>query len=247
MALPDKALDLPDDAPWAPGSIRTPISDLGEAAARLGSPAVYDRRGQVIWMDDFSYGLSVWVVNNAGATKTANLVNANGYRSGYALSLNVNSVANDYIFIDRKFIASEVTHAGMEVCFLWGSPGYRFYISMARHYKGVDYSAAVYLDNTAHSIYIETPSGNVNIITGLPTLTGGVSDPHIIKLVVDWATNKYVRMMIDEVEYDISAYAVTQTGEPIENFIHIQIAAFTDGVNIEHVWINHCIITSNEP
>ncbi len=36
------------------------LDDLGETAARLGSPHVWDRRGDVVHLTDFSEGLGIW-------------------------------------------------------------------------------------------------------------------------------------------------------------------------------------------
>lgn len=36
------------------------VADLGELAARLGSPVTFDRRGDVVWHDDFEAGVHKW-------------------------------------------------------------------------------------------------------------------------------------------------------------------------------------------
>lgn len=53
----------------ASGQLSSPDSDMGELAARLGSPTVINRSGRVIWFDRFEAGLSNWYieVGSAGA------------------------------------------------------------------------------------------------------------------------------------------------------------------------------------
>jgi hypothetical protein len=247
MLPTDKALDLPDDAPWAPGSIRTPISDLGEAAARLGSPAVYDRRGQVIWMDAFEYGLSDWTVNHGGGTSEAYITNKNSYRHGYSLNLFVDAAAGHYIFVNRKFILSEVSRAGIEVCFAWLSPGNQFYVSYTRNISGVGYTPSITIDNVAKTLSIYTASGSVIIDNLADNMASSQPSPHIIKFVVDWNTNKWVRIMLDENEYNISKYAIASGAGDPDRYDMIKIASFSDGVHTENTYISHCVVTSNEP
>ncbi|GAI74201.1 unnamed protein product, partial [marine sediment metagenome] len=41
--------------------------DTGELAARLGSIVTFDRRGNIVWMDEFENGLGPWEVSGGGA------------------------------------------------------------------------------------------------------------------------------------------------------------------------------------
>ncbi|GAI56753.1 unnamed protein product, partial [marine sediment metagenome] len=36
------------------------LADMGELAVRLGSIVTHDRRGDVIWMDNFDSGIAKW-------------------------------------------------------------------------------------------------------------------------------------------------------------------------------------------
>ncbi|GAG01299.1 unnamed protein product, partial [marine sediment metagenome] len=61
-----KRYDMPDDYKWLPGSTRFPLSDIGELAVRLGSLCSYDRRGEVIFIDDFGHGVNGYVLSHVG-------------------------------------------------------------------------------------------------------------------------------------------------------------------------------------
>lgn len=42
------------------------MTDLGELAARLGAPNVFDRTGTMIWCEQFEYGLNNWITTITG-------------------------------------------------------------------------------------------------------------------------------------------------------------------------------------
>ena len=68
MALPtgQGGRDYPDFGITDTVQAKSIITDMGELAARLGAPNVFDRLGSIVWYDDFQYGLSRWT-----ATKQA--------------------------------------------------------------------------------------------------------------------------------------------------------------------------------
>lgn len=60
---------MPDWGEYSPQEVVSKLLDNAELAARLGSPVLFDRRGTVIFMDDFNCGVNHWDTVTKGNLK----------------------------------------------------------------------------------------------------------------------------------------------------------------------------------
>lgn len=63
------------------------LDDLGEHAVRLGSPHLFDRRGDCISQTDFREGIGVWEILSPGAFGSVGLVTEHGRQGAYSVRL----------------------------------------------------------------------------------------------------------------------------------------------------------------
>jgi len=239
--------DLPDDYPFLPGSVRFPLADLGELAARLGSPMLYDRRGEVIWSDTFRGGLAPWDTAAVGTGASVDIVADKTDLSPFAARLTGGSTGSGSIAIARYFDLLTLSKTGFELSILAPTAYDVFYMRIVRHDGSLKHIAEIkgtfvggtlaYLDENGVYQTFGTP--------GLWATTANNYDN--LKLVADFEKDEWVRVLFGGVEYDLSGIQL-ETG--IVSLNDVYEASFQlsprSGQN-DYVQIGRAIVTDNEP
>src|SRR3990167_230055 len=182
------------------------LTDLPELAARPGAPVTYDRRGEVLFIDDFSHGVSKWGLGGGGSDESLTLSTLI-CRSGQFSALL--TPASDTLFqlIAQHAVPTLAPSAlGLE-CHLAASLDvlsfeWRLHIAdgATQHRFAVRYNNATnelqYLDDSAAWVAFAAP-GNV------------FEDPsvfHSSKLVVNAELDAYDRFLLDDTAYPLSGF-----------------------------------------
>lgn len=259
--VPTRGVGLPDYSTAAPVG-QVPVgagrvyssSDTGELAARLGSPVTFDRRGNVVWFDSFENGFNKWRIP-PGSSGTVALSDARAYFGARSCKFTTAAVAGSYTAmtsyihlpslskIGSAFILTPPDHGGVP------NPDYELEFSIGFSDRAFSLRYLSYSpDNNRYQLALYTTGGWTNAYTitgdGLFNLFSYLF--HTVKLVFDLATNKYERLIIDNMEYDISNYeaGVVPAAAPIlYNTLLIrpvQAIAFTS-------YLDTAIVTQNEP
>lgn len=245
-------IGLPDYSAPAPiGQMPKPttytLSDMGELAARLGSINTFDRRGDVIWFDDFEDNINKWWVY--GATVGYSFTQANNRARNGALSgkLVLGGVGGNYLTVQSGIFYPVLGRVGYEISVLLHDDVKSFlhyFLSQDGTHKnwfGVAWEQAT----KVLSVY-DKVLGWVSIDNNSVLWAGGRVFS-TLKLVVDLTTLKYVRANINRDVFDLSAYTAFQTalvGPP-----SLEILAWLVGNpgTTPAVYIDDAIITQNEP
>jgi hypothetical protein len=223
------------------------LQDLGELAVRLGSPITHDRRGDVLWWDDFECGLAKWetVASGVGAAAALSTVRARNGRNSCLLT--GGSDADRSVSITHRSPYPALSRLGLEMSFhkpptieslrlglnvFTGSRRYRFDVMWDEAAQELRY-------RNAAGAFVAFATGVV--WSSLATLF------HIWKLVVDPGTLRYRRFIANDATYDLSAVAVEDAavvGSPQSNAVVELISRV--GVN-DFVYVDDVILTQNEP
>ena len=223
------------------------VDDVGEAAVRLGSIVSYDRRGDVLWFDDFEDGLVKVVAstNGTGAAITAHTTEA--HRGAACVSLIGGS--------DGGAFASIVKHVPFPVLSAFG---------VEAHIRKVDSPLSIHIfadvfDGTlAHRFQMRllTSGGLLQLSTDDTTFVT-IADPvvlgqqasafHAIKLVFDPRTNLYVRLLINDTERDISATGTTPDSSGTSGALVGGVGVISNPVDNDELLVDDLIFTQNEP
>lgn len=219
----------------------------GELASRLGSPKTYDKRGDVLFIDNFQNGLSPYYYYTVEGACSLLLKNEFTKSGGYCLRFQWESYADEYAFISKGLGITMKGKLGLECSFAhWTN---NFYIDLEIfYYDGTDLIKG--------EIRLKTDSGDIDYLNSGGTYTNRVSGLTItnrywlyntIKLVVDIVNKKYTRLLFNNVEYDMSTIALRKETDPTSPqtlfYINIKgIPSLVPDVNIDNV-----IITQNEP
>ena len=237
---------LPDyTSKWKTNTI-TAIADNAELAARLGSIVSYDRRGNVLWMDNFEGAVSKWQLTGAGVGN-AQAINAAYSRMGeQSLKLTSGSTltrqarARMYIpyRVDGKMGFEFAWTRGLNMEYL------TFYLYFYTGAKYV-YSGLRFVNGTSTLEYLDDGAAWQTIEAGLSVMADNRAF-NIMKLVVDTDTNYYVRALFNENEWDLSAYPCDTAASAVAATIRPDIQVFSTAAANTTVFADCAICTINE-
>lgn len=217
-----------------------------ELAARLGSINTFDRRGDTIWMDDFEAVFLRWTPYTVGDNSECVLVADESFSGSQSCKLRTDINVNDYAEIRRSFALPVQTRIGFQfsVTANMGDNNLEIWNSI---YTGTElYQAKTkyHYDTKTLSVYDHT-AGWTSIATDR-VLGAKPLFYSTIKLVVDYSTGKYVRLLFDEKTYDISAYTMPYTTPAASPSMTILIQLKNLDATGRQAWIDNVILTQNE-
>lgn len=240
-SVASRGIGLPDYSASAPlGQIPTgptySSADVAELAVRLKSVDIFDRRGTVVWLDDFESDVRKWVRTNAvwsavmsdqGSFSCQMVMEAAAFSAEIGRPL-------------PPFMRGNI--AGAEIAFCIPDDAYMeftFYYNI----NLIRYFAHVVINNW--NAYIVSPAGNL-----IPAITDIYLSPqifHHVKLVADFSTNRYIRLLLDNEEVKLTNYSLYQVVSAHTRpygylWIHTATAALD-----RRAYIDNVILTENEP
>jgi len=239
--------DSPDYSRYLPGSVRFSLQDMSELAVRLGSFDIFDRRGEVIWYDQFDYGLGGYAVSYSGAGGSVNLSADNRFHYPYNCKIILPSTSPYTAYMNRNVRALTLERVGYEITAAYvggiSQVMYRHEVS-----DGSDtYYPGILLDAGSRKLYIQDESQSWLQVASLhPFVSAGVW--YItFKIVYDLARKHYVRFVTDYMTLDLTPYqfAYEHLGDtPMLSLLNTFVGqAGTAGI----VHVASLILTANEP
>lgn len=237
----------PDYGIAAPTKTVYTMQDLGELAARLGSIVTFDRRGNVIALDDFESGIEKWWVSGVGAGRNIEWSAERGRSGGFSLKLTTGTTTGNNTIANLRLPYPRLSRIGVEFsialsinvgllilyCLLFDGT-YRHEIRMRLstsdgllQYWGPDY-AYHDLSPVLDVLSVETVFST-------------------FKLVADFITEKYVRLLANNSYYDLSGFAYRKTSDNTDPHITLGVEIITDEDAYAFSYLDDLIITQNEP
>lgn len=195
----------PDYGQYAPTEQYATLSDLAELARRLTELIYSEGRGATVYHDDFEGTVLKWT-GGIGIGGTVTFDQVYPQSGSQCIKLYPSGVSSAFAAISKEYGVVASQRLGSEISFCNPSSELSFYNEIA-YWDGADfYRGAVKIDFSTNKLYLRTGTGGWTEFTDItPFYTSGYSYYHF-KIVVDFGTKKYVRMMLNGVEYDLSAY-----------------------------------------
>jgi len=239
--------DAEDFYTYRLGSERHVVGDLAELAVRLGSPVAYDRRGDVIWYDQFDYEVNNWFLFLGDAGDAVTAVTTYPYIGKYAAKLLTAGAALRGAGISGHLAPPIVNKWGIE-CAVWFKQDYdSFTVQLIYQPGAVAYSTYVRLVDATGKIEIYDENGAWQEVGVFQTSSWSYALYHHLKLVVDFENECYSRVMLDAQDIDLSAYPLYSAaggGVPINSFyikFHGRVG------QSDYAQLGYVIVTANEP
>ena len=225
----------------------SPLADLGELAARLGSINTFDRRGDTVWMDDFESGLNKWQTY-AGYPGGSVAVSAERARNGgYACKLVTGTNGAGTAFLFRALPYPVLGRIGLEFSFAMDDD--ISYVDVIFYLYDGTRMLLPHVQYDKVSGVLKYMSADVVWITLASDLfhTRGTTCFWTMKMVADFVKNEYVRIIFNERVFDLAGQAL-QIGESTATptlYPYIEVAGQAGVSGI--AFIDDVIITQNEP
>lgn len=224
------------------------ISDPSMLALGTFGFCPIDSLGRWVWYDNFRNGLNAWYIGENGDGEVPYLSTDYPYVSPAAVMLPSGAVLADESYLFRytyysdepgtlgfEFSVRDHGNAGKIACYLTysaagGSNRYRMGIR-------INWSAQTlsFVDNT----------GEVNVTMSADTWGDSIWFP--IKIVGDFSTGYYKRLMIGDRFIDLSDYQMEEPVAAVSEAIVLYIASISLGVASKSVHLGHVLITTDEP
>lgn len=221
--------------------------DSGELAARLGSLSTLDRRGNIIWMDDFEGGATTKWATSIDAGGSAAISNTRAWMGTQSMKTITNAAAGDSVALAKAFALPTQHTMGIEIMYHMSLGKPIVYIRLMG-YDGTNYFVGhVEYNHNTQKLYYYDSGGNPVELTRTDSNVTILEPWFLMKLVVDWDTKKYMRFIFCGSTYDLSAHALQSIGSGVKK--HIEVYIYNEaGTNAAAtVYFDNFIFTQNEP
>ena len=222
------------------------LDDMGELAARLGSPVAFIRSGDVLFLEDFACGINGW--NIAWVPADANILPSNErvVTSGVSCYLVSGTGDNPIATLRKLFPVPRVSKLGLAVTFSIGADGRRFQFGVGYQDGTHVYDFTIRYDHALETLgYIDIGGAQVTIAS--PVVLSELSNNrNILKLVVDLETGCYERVYLNSVEYSLAGLGgyVLDEDDPARISLHCMV--WGDGIVATEMWVDSVVLTCNE-
>lgn len=240
--MPETILPQPD---WVQA---TRLFDgLGELIAVLSPAKRFDDRGIVFFIDDFEDGLSKAAFTLSGTNAAYVLSSRLSRFGGFSLKLTGGSSASRYSQASWYFHEPIFSKMGIEIQFQLGSEVGYVRLSLLIFDGATEHRGSVQYDSANEKWqYLNSLGSYVDLIDGILLDSTEVLF-HPAKLVVDFAHDKYQRLVLGDQEVDMSEldlYAPDSVSTPRHD---AKVAVFSTSGNNGVIYVDSVILTKNEP
>jgi len=222
---------------------------LTETAARLGCVSKYERRGNVLLIDEFQNGLNAWTTDVSGTGSSVALTAAGVLDGSYAAKMTTGSDTFLSATIYTYFALLDLEYPmGLETAYKWAADAGDYMMMSLVMYDGTTrYSYTIKIDRDDGRMFVrQEPATDTQFaLLGVSQASGWYY--HRIKLVIDHGNRKYLRLYYDENEYDLSAYVPDEVLQATPPRARLVFAFYGTALQNDAATLNHVILTTNEP
>ena len=240
------ARGTPDWSQVAPQELLGRVLDDAELAARLGSPSLFERRGNVVYLTDFSEGRRGWQDTNTSVGSFARTSHRKSYFGGYSvrISSGMSAVTPHRLLRDLPLMAT--THIGVEVVMT---------VDFATVIGGVLLNFQDGATNTLFGLRIDWGDDDLERFDDTGAWVD--VDPAFFasflssawthaKLVVDPVAGEYVRAQIGDQSYDLSGLAGFDAGATTTRSLTVILEGLDDTGASRAAHFGAVVVTVNE-
>jgi len=220
--------------------------DDAELAARLGALSTLDRRGKLIWCDDFEAAAAAKWSTSISAGGTAAVSTERSWMGNQSMKTVTHTDVGDGVNLGKVFCLPVERRMATEFmfCITGGAPIVRSYIV---GYTGTAYFLAqVQYDHNLQKLYYYN---DASAWVELPIYDSTVTplEPwFLMKLVIDWDLKEYVRFIFCGTEYDLSGIGMKTGADATKKHVEVFIYSRAETAAAATVYFDNFILTQNE-
>lgn len=224
------------------------VEDMAELAARLGSIVTFDRRGNVIFMEDFQGSLAKVNTDWPGASGSVAISNERALHGAFSCKLVTLAEAAKFTEVYLRLAYTVLGKLGVEVA--WDMVDDSLMDSIEiwfQLYDGTYYHKVAVSWEPSTKKWWYQGVGEWKELSPTQILYSGDVSFNITKLVVDFVNQEYVRLISNNREYDMSGLVYSTLTPPQSPHILQTNRVIAAGDAACTVYLGHIIVTQNEP
>ncbi len=223
------------------------LSDMGELAARLGSIVTFDRRGDIILLDDFEDPLMKWNLSGEALGFAGRLDQTGAKTGSQCLKITSPADTDKNVAANRRIDYVGAPRLGQEVSFSrLSSVGYiENRMDVFTGSRKVEFRLKY--DQDAGTLSYYDVDGAWQVLASGLTLAVASFYYWTWKLVGDATEEKYARALLGSREHDLSSIAAKASDDTTEASVLVFITSASVNAEARSVLYDHYILTMNEP
>jgi len=218
-----------------------------ELAVRLGSPVIDEQRGRVQYIDTFEEGTVRWQLGVGGTDGSAAITPLYARSGGYAVMLRASSDLLRTADMANYSIVLPNARTGFAYSFSLDGGCDEHTLEVLR-YDGVNkHDIRLKFDDVVDQMQIlnDVPAWVNVLATDLGTRN--LWHFHSLKLVVDLVNHNYLRLILDNVETDLSMHAYAAAADARGSEMTVRITQKSMAAANDIAVVDNVIITTAEP
>ncbi len=224
------------------------IDDLSELAVRLGSEVFFDRRGDVIFIDNFEGGVGRWITSNPEEPDSVLLTSEISRSGGYSVKLTGISPGLESASMYARIPYPVLSKWGFELHIAMGSE-IDYLLFYLTKYTGTHFKTGhIKYDRTNQKLQRKVSLTDYEDIVSPFKLYQSRILFHVFKLVIDLETDKFHRLIVNEKTYDLSAHDIYSHVDTVTSpHVAIGIEVYSHDGDKDYIYVDNVIVTQNEP
>lgn len=231
---------------WSPRTVRG-LEDLGEHAVRLGSPHLWDRRGDVIFQCDFAEGLQGLRWYEVPPGLVHELYAGNSMKGAFSVRGVCGPAAGEVVGVTKSIPFPVASRIGLEVAHNFAITFAYFTLEIHIITAAAEVSGAVRIDRVNNRLQYDDGTPGWANFGAAPNVYLSNEILHVMKLVIDATTGQYVRMILDDIEEDLRGIPLNPVGAGGMSHVIIEVYGENVAFPAAEVFIDNVIFTQNEP
>lgn len=238
---------LPDWGLVGPKETTYGLNDLGEAVVRLGSPHLWDRRGDVVSTTEFSPGLGIWQVSYWAPPAYGTLFTERSRSGAFCVKLVTGGVAAQETGLVARIPMPRT--AGLALEFSFSTRSTQLFWGWSLTWRiGVDqYMAIVRWDLVNSLLQYWGADGAYHVFA---TSVSWLDLDRILntgKMVVASQTWQYARFLLNDQTYSLAGIPVEHRVMPPAHYFIASLALWGAAAINAVGYVDNVIVTQNEP
>lgn len=230
----------------APTEQYATLADLAEVVRRLTGLIYSDGRGATVFHDDFEGTILKWGFRRTNAATIA--LDSTYAKSGsQSVKLDTAKVLIAAAGIWREFGIQLSQRLGTEISFCKPDAHTSFTIQLGYYNGTTAYSAEAKIDFSNKQLSIRTGALTWEVVATLDAFSASEQAFHPFKLVVDFNTKKYQRVMIDGACYTFDTYSPYSYASALNPRVVSQFLLEGLDTTGGALWLDDAIFTQEEP
>ncbi|MBA7540501.1 hypothetical protein ES705_32800 [subsurface metagenome] len=223
------------------------IDDKGYMLIKQLPILTVDRKGEVIFYDNFSNGIGIWSGTGSGTGGKAAIATEAFKTAGFSLKMATGVNGVSYGYLTGEIFYLKPSNMGIECNISFNN--YVDYITIALHLytKTQVYTLLIKINITEAKIQLSEDTVNwIDIPTSI-SLVANIRIFHSLKVVADFINGKYIRLIFDGTSYNISDYSLHSTTDDYYKRTQVNIQTASTSTLSGDTYLDSLVITQNEP